>query len=86
MVDDIEIKDQNGNILYTLDAISNNSKLNVADVCVDINNIILIYKLTEIQYDLNDLKELEIGITNVKLLKENEIINENGFWDLNLNI
>lgn len=86
LLDDIDIKEQNGNVLYTVDVINNNSKLNIADTCVDKNNTIVIYKITEVQYDLKKLELLEIEINNIKFIKSDNIVDRNVSLKLNIYI
>lgn len=83
---DINIESQDKECIYMKDVTVENSDLNVEDKRINSKNVIMLYKLTRIKYDLGSLKELSIEIKNIDFIKEEKSMNNNGLWKFNINV
>ena len=82
----INIKTLDNIILYTSDEANENSKFILDKNYINNDNMIVIYKLTEIKLKSNELIDLKIEISNIGYKKMDKIENINGKWDLEINI
>ena len=82
----INIETNDNYILYNRDEKIEETKF-VSDRNYNNNdNVIIIYKLTKIKYDLNNFNSLKIEISNISYKQNGEYENKNGKWKLEVNI
>lgn len=86
LFDEIDIKDQNDTYIYTREGNDENSRLVLEEKNINLNNSIVIYKLTNILTDLSELNCLKIKIGKINIVKNKTNINMNGEWNININI
>lgn len=84
--DDIIINDQKSNIIYTKKGDDKNSTLIADDKRINTKNLLVTYKLTNVSYNLPDLTQINIKVSNTKLIKNNEYTEINGNWNLEIDI
>lgn len=83
---DISIKDQDNLTLYTRDNGEKKSRLILDRSYIGKNNIVFIYKLSEIKDDFENSTNLKIKITDINCMKNGEIFNQKGSWNFDINI
>ena len=82
----INIETSNNMILYTSDKTEENSKLISDKNYIYNDNMIVVYKLDEIKFNLKELTNLKIKISNIGCKTSNKRENINGNWNLEINI
>lgn len=85
-IEGIEIKNQNNNILYTSEPKEGNGTFINEDFNINTQNIIIICKLKDIDYELNKLEKIKFKINEINLLKNKEGIKKKGIWEFEIDI
>lgn len=83
---DICLNTNNNFLLHKTNSVGKYSKLIFNKNYVCDNNTIIVYKLSEIEFDLKQLTDLKIEISNVAYIKNDKNENIKGRWNLEINI
>ena len=84
IIDGIEIQNQNNEKIYSkLYNTLENSMLTTMEKKINTNNQIIIYKLNNKKYDMN---EIDINIYRIDFIKDNDGNIKKGKWNLNISI
>ena len=84
-IDKMKIK-ENDNVLYTTDKDDKNAILTSEEKNIGKGNSIIIHKLINKEYCLNDIKELNIKINKIDFIDKGYGRNVSGLWEFNINI
>lgn len=86
IINKTEIRNQDEQILYTRNDIEENSTLTTDDINVESNKAIVINKLTNIKYKLENITKLNIEINKISFLEDYRLTEKNGNWKMEINI
>ena len=82
---DTLIKNQNDVILFSAEGANTDTSMQYEENRIDINNTIIIYKLSEKKIKLNDLEEIKIEINKINFYR-NKVNEQKGNWKFNIRL
>ena len=84
--EDVNIKSQDREYVYTKNVTESNSNLNFEDKRINSKNTIMVYKLVKVECELKNVKKLNVEIKDIYFIKDEKFTNIKGNWEFEINI